>query len=359
MKVGLGFLSNKNLYREYKRRLDARELLAHYNAENCQELIGPDGSTEIVHSCLLDRVEPHHAHGDQNPSASINLDKKLYVCYNYWGGDLFHLIMKMEQKENLNDIIPIVGEFLHGATASAEDFSAEIDKILAGDKSYSIELPEYSPKVLEPWAYSHPYIRERGITLEASSRLQIGYDPVTNRIVFPHFWDGKLVGWQQRAIPPDPRWPGSDPQRPKYKNSTGFPKSESLYGVQWLADSRTIIVVESPMSVARAHSLSLANVVATFGAKVGQAQIDFLKSFRDVVLWFDADYAGKLAERKVAKKLYRYTNVKVVEAEQDKDLADYESLEEINCLIDSAIPAVLLLAQWDREKKHGTTKKGC
>ena len=83
------------MYEDYKRRLDARQVLEHYGADNCMEQMGRDGSTEIIHSCLLDRVEPHHRNGDQNPSAACNLDKKLYVCYNYWGGDLFHFIAKM------------------------------------------------------------------------------------------------------------------------------------------------------------------------------------------------------------------------------------------------------------------------
>lgn len=350
MKRGLDVLVNRSLYKEYKRRLNAREVLAHYGAENCQELVGPDGSTEIVHSCLLDRVEPHHAHGDQNPSASINLDKKVYVCYNYWGGDLFHLIMKMEQKDSLSDILPIVGDFLDGATLTTEDFRDEIEKILAGNKSYEIEIPEYSTRILDSWAYSHPYIRYRGIDVETSSKLQIGYDESTNRIVFPHFWGGKLVGWQQRSIPPSPQWPGTEPPNPKYKNSTGFPKSETLYGVKWLNTSDTVVVVESPMSVARAHSLGMTNVLATFGAKVSQTQIDLLKGFAHVVVWFDADPAGKLAERKVVKGLYEYTNVKVVAAQEGKDLADYGTLEEINGMIDSAVPAVLVVAEWDREK---------
>lgn len=356
MRVGLDFLSNRKVYNEYKRRLNVRDLLDHYNAENCYEMVGSDGTTEIVHSCLLDRVEPHHRNGDQNPSASINLDKKAYVCYNYWGGDLFHLIMKMEQKDTLSEIIPIVGEFLDGATSSGEDFLSEIDKLLTQEDSFSVDLPEYSPKILDVWSFSHPYIRERGIDLNTSSKLGIGFDQSTNRIVFPHFWEGKIVGWQQRSIPDDPRWPGTRPQMPKYKNSTGFPKSETLYGVHWLNTPDSVIVVESPMSVAKAHALGIAKVVATFGAKVSQNQIDYLKQFPEVVLWFDADPAGDIAQKKTVRGLYRHTNVKVVVAEEGKDLADYNSADDINAMIDSAVPAILILSQWDKEK-NGSKKK--
>lgn len=357
MRIGLKSLVSDSLYREYKRRLNVREVLAHYGAENCREMTGPDGTTEILHSCLLDRVEPHHLHGDRNPSACVNVEKKTFICYSYWGGDLFHLIMKMEGKEHLGDIIPVIGDFLEGATSTSEDFLSEIEGILSAESSYLIDIPEYSPKILEPWAYSHPYIRQRGISLDASSRLKIGYDQNSNRIVFPHFWEGKLVGWQQRAIPPGDLWPGTVPPMPKYKNSLGFPKSETLYGTEWLSpELGPVVVVESPMSVAKAHSLGVPNVVATFGAKVSQTQIDYLKGFPQVVLWFDADYAGEMAERKVGKALYRHIGVKLVVAEDGKDLADYNSDNEIGAMIDSAVPAALVLSKWDKEK-HGTKKK--
>ena len=130
MKVGLAHLTNQKLYEEYKRRLDARAVLEHYGAENLSEIPGRDGSTEIVHSCLLDRVEPHHRNGDQNPSAACNVDLKLYCCYSYWSGDLFHFIAKMERKDHLADILPVIGQFLDGATSTSEDILKELDSLL-------------------------------------------------------------------------------------------------------------------------------------------------------------------------------------------------------------------------------------
>jgi len=281
---------------------------------------------------------------------SVNVEKKTFICYNWWGGDLFHLIMKLEGKDSLGDIIPVVGDFLDGATSTSEDFASEIDGILSSEGSYFMDIPEYSTRVLEPWSYSHPYIRERGITLDASSKLQIGYDPDSNRIVFPHFWEGKLVGWQQRAIPGSSLWPATSPQVPKYKNSLGFPKSETLYGAQWVDTSDPVVVVESPMSVAKAHALGFTKVVATFGAKVSGMQIDYLKNFPEVILWFDADSAGDLAARKVGNSLYRHVSLKIVVSEEGKDMGDYNSAEEIMSMIDSAVPAALLLSHWDKEK---------
>lgn len=353
MKIGLGGLEKKFLYHEYRRRLDAEAVLCHYGAENMREVQGPDGTTEIIHSCLLDRVEPHHTHGDQNPSASCNLDRKVYVCYSYWGGDLFHLIAKLEGKENLADIVPLIGDFLSGATVSSQDFTDKMDAFFVKE-SYSIELPAYSEKVIEPWLFSHPYLRERGVSWDASSQLKIGYDSVENRIVFPHYWDSRLVGWQKRVLPDSPGWPGTRPDYPKYRNSSGFPKSETLYNFKRRSKGggKTIVVVESPMSVAKAVSLGIPNVVATFGAKISTTQIDLLSEFDEVIIWMDNDPAGHSAEKKLVNGLCRPTNAFVVSSDKDKDLADYNAADLVQEKIDCAMPAILKKAQWDYEKRY-------
>lgn len=354
MKVGLAHFTNRKLYEEYKRRLDARAVLEHYGAENISEIPGRDGSVEVVHSCLLDRVEPHHRHGDQNPSAACNLDFKLYCCYSYWSGDLFHFIAKMERKDHLADILPIIGEFLEGATSSSEDFLEEVSRIMAGYDENPFDIPVYSPKVLEPWGYSHPYMREvRGISLQASSKLQIGYDPDTNRIVFPHFWEGNLVGWQKRAIPSGYDYPATVPDYPKYKNSTGFPKSTTLYNFDAINPDEPVIVVESPMSVAKAVELGIDNVIATFGAKVSKVQIHMLKRFGKVIVWFDDDPAGQAGERKLLKGLDGFTDLLVVEPDSGKDLGDYTSAIEAAAKLDGAVKAFLRMAAYERESRYG------
>lgn len=352
---GLKYLANRLVYDEYKRRLDARAVLEHYGAENLSEIPGRDGSTEIVHSCLLDRVEPHHRNGDQNPSAACNVDLKLYCCYSYWSGDLFHFIAKMERKDHLADILPVIGQFLDGATSTSEDILKELDSLLFHVESLSLDIPVYSPKVLEPWAYSHPYLREvRGISLQASSKLQIGYDPDANRIVFPHFWKGDLVGWQKRAIPEGYDYPPTSPNYPKYKNSTGFPKSTTLYNFDNVDVKEPVIVVESPMSVAKAVEFGFDNVVATFGAKVSKIQIDILRRFYGkIIVWFDDDPAGQAGERKILKGLQGFHDLFVVEPDAGKDLGDYTSAYEAAAKLDSAIPGWVRMAAYEQESRYG------
>jgi DNA primase len=108
------------------------------------------------------------------------------------------------------------------------------------------------------------------------------------------------------------------------------------------------MVVESPMSVAKAVSLGLHNVVSTFGAKVSREQIRLLREggFETIYIWFDRDSAGVKGERKLAEGLYRVQPVKVVTPHRGKDLADCD-LADIAVYLKHAVPAALKLGYSD------------
>lgn len=341
----LSRLTADSRYRDYLRRLDARALLEHYGVRNDHEETTHSGEVEVIHSCLLDRVDRHHNNGDENPSAACNLDRKLYVCYAYWGGDLFHLVQKLENKGSFEEILPIIAPFLSGAVTEPDKFLEELERILA-DGAYSADLPSYSDRILTPWAFVHPYLHERGIDSDTASKLKIGWRQDENRITIPHFWNGHLVGWQSRAVPDRPGlWPGTADPMPKYRSTPGFPRSDTLYHDHSRPFPRTgrVIVVESPFSVIKATSLGLTTpVVATFGSKVSVAQAAMLTDFDDVILWADPDPAGKTMERTVARRLHRHPGLRVVEPDPGKDMADCDTLSQLEAKIEAAVPAVLL-----------------
>lgn len=348
MRFGIAHLVEQAHYQEYLRRLDARAVLDHYRAENCSEQQGREGTTEVIHSCLLDRVDRHHNNGDQNPSASVNIDRKLYLCYSFWGGDLFHLIQKLEGKDSFAEILPLVGDFLSGATVTTVDsWESEVSSLLAALSSSprAVPLPAYSERVLAPWSFVHPYLHERGIDTDTASRLQIGWREDDNRITIPHFWDGRLVGWQARAIPDRPgQWPGTVNPMPKYRSTSSFPKSETFYHdhSRPFPDRGEVIVVESPFSVIKAVALGLdIPVLATFGAKVSTAQTTMLGDFDRVTLWPDPDQAGQVMEHTVRKRLIDHPGLCIVTPDPGKDLGDYHHLHEVQAKLDGAVPAAL------------------
>jgi hypothetical protein len=351
VRTALSYLRSGQQYEEYRRRLDARRVLEHYGVENDRDEVTDRGETEVIHSCLLDRIDRHHNNGDANPSAACNLDRKLYVCYSYWGGDLFHLVMKMENTTSFADIVPVLAPMLGDATAEPDQFAAEMEDLMARffgqPGAYTADLPSYSERVLAPWAFVHPYLHERGIDSGTASALQIGWREDDNRIVIPHFWDGKLMGWQARAVPDRPgRWPGTANQQPKYKSTPGFPKSDTLYynHARTRPTGGSVVVVESPFSVVKAVAAGLeVPVVATFGAKVSSAQAAILADFDEVTVWADADAAGTLMARRLARSLYRRTRVWVVDPEPGRDMADHDTAASMEARIAAAEPAVRVL----------------
>lgn len=361
MKRGLDHVVDQVAYNEYLRRLDVRAVLDHYGVENDYEEPGRfdevyGQTTEIRHSCLIDRVEPHHANGDANPSASANVERKKYNCFAYWGGNMFDFIAKMEDKEDFYAIIPILSQFLGESTVNQDDFIARLDRVFTANArgTAGAELPAYNDRIITPWAFTHPYLAERGIDHDTASRLHIGWREDLNRITIPVFWNAHLVGWQGRAVPDRPGlWPGTwDGGIPKYKSSPGFPKSAVLYvgdGRGVVPKSGRVVVVESPFSVIKAEALGVGvPVVATFGAKVGQRQIDILRDFDHVVVWADGDTAGRVMERKLVEGLHRHKKVSVVDPDEKLDLGDYDTAESVMAKIESATPAVFKMVEWSK-----------
>lgn len=351
MRTGFAEIRARFDFAEALRSIDCEAVLAYYGARNCEERQnGRDGTREVIHSCLLDAVEPHHARGDESPSASMNLDKATYNCYSYWSGGIFDFIKKMEQTEDLNGIIGVLQQVLGDLPSSADrsEIIAKIQALLrpgAADTGL-VEGPRYNDRAIAAWTgVRHPYAtEERGLGDRAYDHLRLGYDPESRRLVFPHYLGGRLVGWQKRAIPDRPgHWAGSVDVVPKYKSNPSFPKSSSLYNIDTAKEHRPVIVVESPMSVARAVSLGIDNVVATFGSGLGEGQLDQLRGLFPLVLWFDADGAGWTAERKACEELSRHGPVSVIKPEHGKDMADYAGVDEIMAMVGHARPAVVAM----------------
>ncbi|QIG58360.1 DNA primase [Gordonia phage Skog] len=371
MRTGIGAIRANIARMDYKEvlaRIDVEALLAHYGAENASEIPHKDGeSTEILHSCLLDRVHRHHANGDAHPSASANIDNKTYVCWSYWGGDIIHFIMKMERFDEVDQALLFAEGFLSGRliedTAFRDDLNRRI-KEMTGTSTHGYGLyaggnrpSVYSSTVLKPWAFVHPYIVERGIDIETCRDWQIGWDERENRITIPHFWNGDLVGWQKRAIPARPgEWPGTAEAYPKYRSTSGFPKSYTLFGYDRATSSDSVIVVESPMSVLKAAALGLTTpVVATFGAKIGAAQIDLLRRFETVTIWMDGDDAGAMAEKKLRRELTGRTLL-VVDPEPGRDLGDYTDLDDVERTLSGAVHTILIDAVRRQRGSHGIAR---
>jgi len=303
---------------------------------------------ELTHGCL---VNPDQ-HSDQvrNPTASLNYEKLTYKCLgcNAQGG-LLWLITQLRgctwqeardwlgRETGTGDIVMPLQQLL--------DY---YDALYADTKTRPAPIPVHSASVLDPWlAVVHPWLttgvedlglKGRGIPEETVKALKIGWDPVDDTIVIPHFWKGQLVGWQKRRL---------SGGGPKYESTEDMPKDQTLYCYD--AGRREAIIMESPLSVAKHwHALP---VEGTFGAAVTDRQISLISThYERMVLWMDNDNGGWRALEGtpntpgMIERLSKYGTVWVVDSPFAGDPGDLDTKTATAVLEECTIPAV----NWER-----------
>lgn len=344
----------------------------------CEELLNEFGARvhkvsektgEMVHGCLVSPGQ--HRDQDKNPTASLNYQKLTYNCLGCGasGGLLWFIATcrgesSAEARRWLEETAGLGGQVLElGAMLSF------LDAIYS--RPTKVPIPSFSKKMLDGWAFDHPYLTEgRGVPQEMYRRFRLGWDPSVDRVVIPHFWQGKLVGWQSRKLPADWRsveLTDSAPEihsgrsgSPKYFSSPDFPKDVTVFNY----DKRETeaVVMEAMLSVIT-HGESF-HGVATFGATVTETQLRHLIKYERLTLWMDNDKAGWRAvegtpEEKptkerpegkerapgMAEQLARYTDVLVVDSPWSQDPQELPT-DEVVALKAAAVP----WSVWERPK---------
>jgi hypothetical protein len=163
-----------------------------------------------------------------------------------------------------------------------------------------------------------PFLERRNIDLEIAEDYGLRYKSDMTRmppkvpkyedeeeytgpgVIFPHYWKGRLVGWQTRWLDPErPDW------LPKYTNTTDLPRDTTIYGWDQVYTSRAlfdkIYVVESVPSTLFLESHGYPSV-ATFGSNVNPAQLRLLRRFPGLVLIPDYDVPSKPGGKPAGEK---------------------------------------------------------
>lgn len=302
-----------------KERL-CRSLLAEFGATTVSQ-----SGVELKVSCVL----PWH--DDRNPSAQLNYQKLTYKCFSCdSSGGLLWLIGSCRGTSGHDARRWLSKETGEGDVQDLSSLLAYFDSLYQKGVRDS-PMPKMDPSILKAWNYIHPYMTEiRGIPEDTLTRFRVGWNPQTNRIVIPHFWQGDLVGWTTRRL--DPNDPVS-----KYKNSADFPKDKTVFNYD--PNRKAAIIVESPTSVLSKWHLTH-GVESTMGAGVTDNQMRLLRRHPKLVLFFDNDDAGWLATNKVGEACQEFCVVMVannVYAADPADLSDEIYRESI----EQAIPFAL------------------
>ena len=165
------------------------------------------------------------------------------------------------------------------------------------------------------------YLKMRGINKDSAIKYCIGYSIKQKMVTIPVYSpDNICLGFVGRSI-----------EGKVFKNSTGLPKSKTLFNINRNKISNQIFVTESSFDAIRIEQAGR-SAVATLGATVSNRQIDLLKQyFNSIILLPDNDEAGRSMARKMQESLGSIVTIGNI-PEEYKDISDMNE-EQIQSLI--------------------------
>jgi DNA primase len=183
----------------------------------------------------------------------------------------------------------------------------------------------------------HPYLAERGLTLETIVDFGVGFcakGMMADRIAIPiHNSEGKVVAYAGR-FPGEP-----SEENPKYKLPAGFRKSQELFNIDRAAKEPvevTMVIVEGFFGCMKLHQHGCRRVVALMGSTMSAAQEELIRKHTDsrsqVIVMLDEDEAGRAGREDIATRLSKFCFVKVHTFEQEGQQPEDLSLEDVNNL---------------------------
>lgn len=249
----------------------------------------------------------NHSHGDTTGKFAIERNMRVYNCWACGGGSLLSLAMELKDLD-VDEATQWLYQFCEvDARSDAEFVDDFLDAFRDAEKRIAT-LPYFNERVLDRFDQPVPadWLIERGISAEVATEYGVRYSESIRRpsptggyyaeapdycgpgIILPHYWQGRLVGWQTRWLDDEhrPEW------LPKYTMTSDFPKETTIYGWDQVQTSEAIIVVESVPTVLFLRTYGY-NAVATFGSNVNDAQMRLLRRFPQVVLAADNDKPSK------------------------------------------------------------------
>lgn len=276
-----------------------------------------------------------HKNGDTTGKLAINRDKGVYNCWVCGGGTIVSLVMEVKQI-SYREAVRYLSRFVNAFHKESEaDFRERVEHLLADTKQEKKPTPIFNATVLDQWQGWHPWFESRHIDRVVVEYFRAGvsrehrrFSPkhgeyVGTAVILPHFYQGLLVGWQERWLDDTPPWIG------KYTNTTGFPRETTVWGHDFACgQDKPPVVVESVPTALRLISDGFP-AVATFGAQVTPHQLRLLRVFQGG-LWIarDNDAPGAAWRDKLVNGLHRYVplcDVPVVEGD-GADLGDADDI---------------------------------
>jgi len=297
----------------------------------------------LQHYGLLDRFKrsgdslsgPCPIHKGENPTQfRVSISKSIWHCFSACkqGGNVLDFIARMENASVHAAALKAIEWFSLDAQAMSCKSDNDEQSPSEAAKSDALAVPKPSKKPapatetsgpnkplkfrLDKLERSHPYLAERGLTVETILDFGVGYcakGMMAERIAIPiHNPEGGVVAYAGRF----PGEPAED--TPKYKLPPGFRKSLELFNIDRAIKEpaeKPLVIVEGFFGCMKLHQHGCRKTVALMGSSMSEAQEELIRKHTDltsqVIVMLDEDEAGRVGREDIAVRLAKFVFVKI------------------------------------------------
>jgi len=272
---------------------------------------------------------PYH-NNYRTPAGEVSKEKGTFYCFSCGAtSSLEQLVMKVSGRTYFESARLIKSKEVKA------DIVSSITKAL-------IDKPEFEPfdqqvvnqlhDNMNHYPEAGRYFNGRGITVESIEKFHLGYSAKNEMVIVPvHSPDSMLLGFVARSI-----------DGKVFKNSSGLPKSKTLFNLHRVKAKPYVFVVESSFDTIRLDQGGIP-AVATLGAGVSTRQIKLLNQYFSMVYSVpDQDAAGREMDDKLRKGLKHPLQSFLLpgHAKDVGDLTDSE-IESLRFSLDNPLLGVL------------------
>ena len=319
----------------------------------------------LEHYGILDKFKrgsdslsgPCPIHKGENPTQfRVSISKNIWNCFSECkrGGNTLDFIARMESVSIHAAALKAIEWFKLDPEAMSAGTNEEAEKPSEAPKA--ADAPKSKPAAktapvqengtpnkplkfrLDKLERSHPYLAERGLTLETIVDFGVGFcakGMMAGRIAIPiQNPEGKVVAYAGR-------FPGEPPDEntPKYKLPPGFRKSQELFNIDRASKEpadRPLVIVEGFFDCMKLHQSGYRKVVALMGSTMSATQEELIRRHTDrnsqVIVMLDENEAGQAGRDDIACRLSKFCFVKVHtfdKADAEPEHLTAEELQEI------------------------------
>lgn len=273
---------------------------------SCDIKIGGQIETHFLIFC------PYH-YNTHTPACEIDKNNGMFICFSCGeAGSVIDMVMHSTGRNYFEAMRMI------NSRRDTMDIEKEVDNAIDA----STELPAFDIDIIKRLHESllnndraKNYFASRKINDDSINKYMLGYSEKQDMVVVPvHSVDGICLGFVARSI-----------EGKAFKNSTGLPKSKTLFNINNVKRKK-LVVVESSFDVIRLSQLNIP-AVATLGATVSKSQISLLQTYASgIIICPDNDNAGQGMIDKIINNISN-KQIDIIKLNKGKDIGDLTDLE--------------------------------